>query len=79
MLDEHHMQYVYQPMEFNFSRMCNIGASHTDGDCILFLNDDIEIRGEEWLSRMLGHCQPPHVGAVGCKLYYPGGKIIWEE
>ena len=56
--------------------MCNIGAAHTDGDYILFLNDDIEIRGGEWLERLLGHCRLPHVGAVGCKLYYPGMKEI---
>ena len=68
--------YLYEPMEFNFSRMCNIGARAGDGDFILFLNDDIEIRGEQWLSRMLGHCQLAHVGAVGCKLYYPGEKEI---
>lgn len=75
-LSTYNVQYAYQPMEFNFSAMCNIGARLTDGDYILFLNDDIEIRGEEWLSRMLGHCQLPHVGAVGCKLYYPGGEMI---
>ncbi len=76
MLSSYGVAYHYEPMEFNFSHMCNLGASLTDGEFILFLNDDIEIRGEEWLSRMLGHCQLPYVGAVGCKLYYPGETEI---
>ena len=76
MLRKQNVTYLYRPMDFNFSAMCNIGAKETDGDYILFLNDDIEIQGEEWLSRMLGHCQLAHVGAVGCKLYYPGGEQL---
>ncbi|MBR1629507.1 MAG: glycosyltransferase, partial [Lachnospiraceae bacterium] len=69
-------KYVYEPKEFNFSQMCNRGAEETDGDFLLFLNDDIEICGEEWLSRLVGHAQLPHAGAVGCKLYYPGHTEI---
>lgn len=69
-------KYVYQPAEFNFSAMCNCGASNTDGDLILFLNDDIEIQGNEWLERLIGHAQQAHTGAVGCKLYYPDGHTI---
>ncbi len=70
------LKYVYQPAEFNFSAMCNCGASNTDGDLILFLNDDIEIQGNEWLERLIGHAQQSHAGAVGCKLYYPDGHTI---
>ena len=68
--------YIYEPLKFNFSRMCNIGASHAKGNIILFLNDDIEVRGDGWLSRMAGHAILDHVGAVGCKLYYPKGNMI---
>ena len=76
MLSSYGARYEYRPMEFNFSSMCNIGASLTDGELILFLNDDIEIRGGEWLLRLAGHAALPHAGAVGCKLYYPGEKEI---
>lgn len=68
--------YEYHPMEFNFSAMCNIGASMASGDYLLFLNDDIEIRGEEWLSRMLGQAMVPHTGAVGARLIYPKDNLI---
>ena len=33
--------YHYEPMTFNFSRMCNLGASMAKGDLLLFLNDDM--------------------------------------
>lgn len=77
--------YCYQPMEFNFSRMCNTGAGEAKGELFLFLNDDIEISEavkknpllqapvRQWLSILAGQAQVPYAGAVGCKLYYPGG------
>lgn len=72
-------RYHYEPMEFNFSRMCNIGAKWAQGEYLLFLNDDIEITdidGHDWLERMVGHASQPHIGAVGAKLYYPDSRKI---
>ena len=75
--------YIYKSMEFNFSRMCNIGAAAAKGDYILFLNDDIEITDKvkmnprltadtsDWLSILTGQASVYYTGAVGCKLYYP--------
>ncbi len=68
--------YHYEPMEFNYSRMCNLGASMATGDYLLFLNDDIEAVQEDWLERMLEKAMLPHVGAVGVKLIYPNTEII---
>ena len=70
MTPECRFQYVYEPMEFNFSRMCNRGAALAKGDYILFLNDDIEIIQEDWLEKMVEKARLPHVGAVGVKLLY---------
>jgi len=64
-------QYLYHPMEFNFSMMCNLGARAAKGEYILLLNDDIEIIEENWLSIMVGQAMLPRVGAVGAKLWYP--------
>lgn len=64
-------KYVYEKAEFNFSRMCNDGAAHADGEYLLFLNDDIEMFQSDWLDRMLGQAQQKHVGAVGAKLFFP--------
>ena len=68
--------YHYEKMEFNFSRMCNIGSKIAKGEFYLFLNDDIEIFQEEWLEIMLGQSSLKHVGAVGAKLLYPNSNTI---
>lgn len=74
--DSYPFSYYYEPMDFNFSRMCNIGVSKAKGEYILLLNDDMEIIDGKWLSRMLGQAMLPYVGAVGAKLLYPNSTII---
>ncbi len=69
-------RYLYEPMDFNFSRMCNLGVKQARGDLILLLNDDMEIIEESWLTRMAGQALQPHVGAVGAKLWYAGTEQI---
>lgn len=75
-LESLHALYLYNTFDFNFSKMCNIGAKNAKGEYLLFLNDDIEIFQPDWLYRMLGHAQQKHVGAVGAKLFYPLTTII---
>ncbi len=71
--------YIYDPDDFNFSKMCNTGARAANGDYILFLNDDIEAFRPQWLSRMLGQAMRPDTGAVGAKLYYPYTTMLQHE
>ncbi|MBN2344338.1 MAG: glycosyltransferase family 2 protein [Deltaproteobacteria bacterium] len=61
---------------FNFSRMNNLAASKCTGDYLLFLNNDTEVLQPDWLDKLLGMAQQPHVGAVGAQLLYPGGASI---
>ena len=70
--------YHYEPMEFNFSHMCNVGAKLAKGRFLLFLNDDISVDREEgvWMERMAGHAALPYIGAVGAKLLYPDTTLI---
>lgn len=56
---------------FNFSELNNIGTDRAEGDILLFLNDDTEVITTDWLERMGGYAQLPHIGAVGAKLLYP--------
>lgn len=70
------MKYIYRPMEFNFSQMCNIGARAATNSLLLFLNDDIELDNGAWLERMCQKAVNSYVGAVGLKLYYPNGNLI---
>ena len=60
---------------FNFSSVCNFGAEKSRGEYLLFLNNDTEIITPDWIEGMLEHGQRREVGAVGCKLLYPDGRI----
>ncbi len=68
--------YIYKPMAFNFSAMCNLGVAQAKGEYILLLNDDMEVIEDSWLTRMLGQAALGHVGAVGAKLLYPQTTLI---
>lgn len=68
--------YLHQPMDFNFSRMCNLGVSEAKGEYILLLNDDMEAIQDSWLTRMMGQAALEHVGSVGAKLLYPNSTLI---
>ncbi len=57
--------------EFNFSELNNIGVRNSNGEILLFLNDDTEILQANWLETLGGYAQQDHVGAVGAKLLYP--------
>lgn len=70
------LTYLYIPMDFNFSRMCNIGVNEAKGEYILLLNDDMEAVEDDWLTRMVGQASLKHVGAVGAKLLYPDSTKI---
>lgn len=68
------ISYLYQPMEFNFSVMCNMGAESSSGKYLLFLNDDMEMCKDDWLELMKQKAGKEYVGAVGLKLYYPRSR-----
>ncbi len=68
--------YLYRPMEFNFSRMCNLGAEAARGRFLLFLNDDVELAVPGCIGQMASLASRPYTGAVGMKLYYPGSERI---
>lgn len=70
------LQYIYESMDFNFSKMCNIGAINAKGAYLLFLNDDVEAVEAGWLEAMLWQAHKPYTGAVGMKLLYPDKERI---
>ena len=73
---EKNFRYYYEEMEFNFSRMCNIGVAQASGEYILLLNDDVEVAQRDWLELMLGQGSLEKTGAVGAKLLYPNSDRI---
>jgi GT2 family glycosyltransferase len=58
--------------DFNFSRLCNLGAANARGQHLLFLNNDIEFESDGWLSALLEYDDG---GVVGANLWYPDGTL----
>ena len=63
---------------FIYSALCNRGAENAGKtDFLLFLNDDVEVpENTVFLRKMAEKSGEEHVGAVGCKLLYPGAERI---
>jgi GT2 family glycosyltransferase len=60
---------------FNFQKLNNLAVSHSRGELLLFLNNDVEPIHEGWVESMAEHAQRPEVGAVGARLFYPDGLV----
>lgn len=60
---------------FNFSRLMNIGRNNSQGEVLLFLNNDVEIIHGDWLEEMVCMALQKRIGAVGVKLLYPDDTI----
>ena len=50
---------------FNFSRKCNLGAQHSSGDILVFLNDDTDIQTSGWTSHVISLLEEDDVACVG--------------
>lgn len=59
---------------FNYSAINNAAAAMAQGDLLLFLNNDVEVRHPGWLADLAGYAQLPEVGVVGARLSYPDGS-----
>ena len=70
--------YLYEPMEFNYSKMCNMGVAVATGEYILLLNDDIVVPADakNWMAIMVGQAMQEHTGACGARLRYPESEAI---
>ncbi len=68
-------QVIHDQRPFNFSTINNSAVQNTDGDYLVFLNNDTEVITEDWLEGMLGYAQLEEVGAVGVELLYPDNTI----
>jgi cellulose synthase/poly-beta-1,6-N-acetylglucosamine synthase-like glycosyltransferase len=57
------------------SAMMNAGVRLARGEHLVFLHDDIEVIGDDWLGAMLEYSQQREIGAVGAKLYDRDGRL----
>ncbi len=60
---------------FNFSRLNNLAVKEASGEILGFLNNDLEIITDDWLSEMVSHVVRDGVGAVGARLWFPNNLI----
>jgi glycosyltransferase involved in cell wall biosynthesis len=55
---------------FNWSAINNFGASQSDSEYLLFMNNDMEAINADWLERMLDIGCKSDIGVTGAKLLY---------
>jgi len=72
---EHADKIVEMPGPFNWSRFNNAAVAASDGEYLLFLNDDIEIIQPDWLDAMLEAAAWCGTGIVGARLLYPNRSV----
>ncbi|MBL8924558.1 MAG: glycosyltransferase [Myxococcaceae bacterium] len=60
---------------FNYSAINNAAVHRAQGDLLLFLNNDIEVRHDDWLADLVGYAELAEVGAVGARLLYQDGSL----
>ena len=63
------------PGPFNFSKLNNTAAREATGEILGLVNNDIEVRCEDWLDEMVVLAARPQTGCVGAKLLYSDGRI----
>jgi O-antigen biosynthesis protein len=64
-----------RPGPFNYSRLCNEGASQTKAPVLVFLNNDLQFFEPGWLKAMVRWAVRPEIGVVGAKLLFPNRTI----
>lgn len=60
---------------FNFSAINNWAVKKIEAEFLVFVNNDIIAINDDWIERMLEHCENPEIGAVGAKLLYEDDTI----
>lgn len=69
------VSYEIPPGPFNFSRKLNFAVSHCETEFFVIYNDDIEMITPAWIEGLLEFADDPAVGAVGCRLMFPDGRL----
>ncbi len=70
-----HVRILEWTKAFNYAAVNNFAAAQAKGELLLFLNNDIEAIGPDWLEELVKIAVQPGVGAVGAKLLYADDTI----
>ena len=60
---------------FNWSRANHVGMAASSAEIVLFANNDVEMLTPGWDHLLRGYLSRDDVGAVGCRLLYPDGRL----
>lgn len=60
----------YYKGKFNYSAINNFAAKNANGEYLLLLNNDTEVRSVNWIEELLSCLQFPNVGCAGALLSY---------
>jgi GT2 family glycosyltransferase len=74
-IQDNHARVISFDGPFHFARMMNKAAEMSSGELLIFMNDDIEPKGPDWLSDLTAPLAIPDVGVTGARLLYPNGTI----
>jgi GT2 family glycosyltransferase len=69
------LKYDFAKNKFNFSDACNYGAAKSNGEIIIFLNNDIEIISSNWIEELVYTLQTKNAGVAGAMLIYTDNTI----
>ncbi|MCS6810597.1 MAG: glycosyltransferase [Tepidimonas sp.] len=66
---------VRDPRPFNYAALHNAIVPSVQGEYVVLLNDDIEVKDADWLREMVSVALQPGVGIVGARLLYPNNTL----
>lgn len=74
-LEDRGHKVLRRPGPFNYSALNNEAVGHATGSMLCFLNNDVEMLDQHWLSLLVRQATRPEIGAVGAMLLYPDHTI----
>ena len=66
---------TWEATPFNYAAVNNFAARFARGELLLFLNNDVQAIGPDWLEGLVTVAARPGVGAVGAKLVYSDDTV----
>src|SRR5690554_2286442 len=65
---------IRNPANLGFGGGCNVGLAQAQGEVLILLNQDTEVR-PGWLAALLAAFADPTIGIAGSKALYPDGTL----
>ena len=63
------------PGPFNWSHLNNLGVSHSRGEIVVLLNNDVDVINASWLKYLIVPLMQPDIGVTGAILLFSDGTV----